>query len=215
MKPGISDNFGLYAILTDPVLGYDYLANVLTELEVPLIQLRVKDTAKYKILRIAEKLCRITENSITQLIINDYPLIAVDSGADGLHIGQNDISYDQAREIIGPEKIIGISTHNIHQVKNACAKNPDYIGIGPIFETQTKKTPDPVIGIEGMKDMLSVATVPVVCIGGITVDLLPELLKNGACNFCMVKQICASPDPASLVKKILKIYNDNIKLILS
>ena len=206
----VTDNFGFYAIVTNPLKGYEYVTNVCVELEIPFIQLRMKDTNEYNVLRKAEKLKYITENTETSLIINDYPLVAKDSGADGVHLGQDDMPIEQVREIVSPDTIIGLSSHNPEQTEKTCEKLPDYIGIGPVYATPTKKVPDPVIGLDGMKEMLDIATAPAVCIGGISLERLPDVLKAGAKNFCVVRPVCESNDPASVIKKILRIYKENV-----
>lgn len=206
MNQNVPHRFGLYAILTDPLRGYEYVAHVLAELEVPFVQLRMKDIAEYRVLKIAQKLRHITEHSKSKLIINDYPRVAYDSGADGVHIGQDDMPFEETRLIVGQRAIIGLSTHTPEQAEAACVKKPDYIGIGPVFATPAKKIPDPVIGIDGMKKMLEKATVPAVCIGGITLEKLPEVLENGAANFCMVREICNAEDPRKIIMKIMDIY---------
>ena len=208
MEKKIKDGFGFYAILTNPVRGYEYVANVLVDYEIPFIQLRIKDMSQFKILRIADKLRYITENTFSKLIINDYPYIARDCEADGVHVGQADMVFEKVIDILGPDMIVGISTHNEAQTEEACKKGPDYIGIGPVFKTPTKKIPDPVIGIEGMKKMLKKSNIPAVCIGGITLSLLREVLEEGAKNFCIVRPLCSSQNPAKVVEDILNIYND-------
>ena len=210
MDSKVADNFGFYTILTNPLRGYEYTTNVCVELEIPFIQLRMKETSEYKFLLMADKLRQITENTNSLFIINDYPIVAKDSGADGVHLGQDDMSIEQAREIVGPDAIIGLSSHNPQQTEDACKKQPDYIGIGPVYATPTKKIPDPVIGLDGMKEMLDIATVPAVCIGGISLERLPEVLKAGARNFSIVRPVCESDNPASVIKKILRIYKENV-----
>lgn len=209
-KQPLSDNFGFYAILTNPVKGYEYLTNVCVEKELPFVQLRMKEVSEYEVLKTAEKLRYITENSATRLIINDYPRVAVDSAANGVHVGQDDMPYDEVLEIVGPDMIIGVSTHNPDQTKKACEKQPDYIGIGPVYETPTKKIPDPVIGLDVMKEMIDKATVPAVCIGGISLERLPDVLKAGAKNFCIVRPVCESKEPAKVIRKILDTYRRNL-----
>jgi thiamine-phosphate pyrophosphorylase len=210
MESKVEDNFGFYAILTNPLRGYEYTANVCVELELPFVQLRMKETSEYKVLLMAEKLRQITENTGSLLIINDYPIAAKDSGADGVHLGQDDMPIEQVREIVSPDTIIGLSTHNPQQTEEACKKQPDYIGIGPVYTTPTKKIPDPVIGLDGMKEMLDIATVPAVCIGGISLERLPEVLQAGARNFSIVRPVCEFNNPASVIKKILHIYKENV-----
>lgn len=204
----IIPDFGFYAILTDPLAGYEKCTDILIDYGIKFVQLRMKNSSKDQILGIAEVLRKKTENTETKLIINDYADIASQCDADGLHLGQNDMSYTEARALLGPQKIIGLSTHSPNQTSSACALKPDYIGVGPVYSTPTKKIPDPVIGVDGMKKMLSVSSVPAVAIGGIDLKNLRTVLEAGAKNFCMVRQFTQSPEPKKVIKEIIKIYNE-------
>jgi len=199
--------FGFYSVLTDPLKGYDYMTSLLVDNGVRFVQLRMKDVSDDVIIDTALRMRKITDGTDTLLIINDNPRIAVEVGADGVHIGQNDMPYEQAREIVGDDMIIGISTHSTRQATDACLKQPDYIGVGPVFPTPTKKIPDPAIGIDGMKEILKISTVPTVCIGGIDLGNLPQVLEAGAENFCMVRQFTQSENPGLVLKEIFRIYN--------
>jgi thiamine-phosphate pyrophosphorylase len=119
--------------------------------------------------------------------------------------------YRSARVLLGDNSIIGLSTHNPDQTLKACLLKPDYIGIGPVFPTPTKANPDPVIGIEGMKKMLQVSTVPAVAIGGITSQSLPHLLAAGVKNFSLVRPLNQAQEPEKVLKEILAIYNKEIE----
>jgi thiamine-phosphate pyrophosphorylase len=200
-------NFGFYAILTDPVRGYEYCTRLCVDHEVAFVQLRMKDAPAKAIEDTARLMAAITAGTKTRLIVNDDPEIASSTGADGVHIGQRDMPYGQARAIVGNSALIGVSTHSVEQMKNACALKPDYVGVGPVYATPTKKNPDPVIGLDGMREMLAVATVPAVAIGGITLENLPMVLEAGARNFCMVRPITQASDPEKVLKEILKIYD--------
>jgi len=204
----IPETFGLYAILTDPVKGYEYTAKLFVDCKIAFIQLRMKKEPENVIRKTAEKLLAITAGSCSKLIINDYPDIAADAGAGGVHLGQDDMPYEKARAIVGPSAIIGISTHSPEQTRSACTLKPDYIGIGPVYPTPTKAKPDRVIGIDGMKKMLTLATVPAVAIGGIDLSNLREVLDAGARNFCMVRQLMQTENPENGLKKALKIYGE-------
>jgi thiamine-phosphate pyrophosphorylase len=199
--------FGFYSVLTDPLKGYDYMTSLLVDNGVRFVQLRMKDVPDEVIIDTALRMRKITDGTDTLLIINDNPRIAVEVGADGVHIGQNDMPYEQAREIVGDDMIIGISTHSTQQAADACLKQPNYIGAGPVFPTPTKKIPDPAIGIDGMKEILKISTVPTVCIGGIDLKNLPQVLEAGAENFCMVRQFTQSENPEQVLKEILRVYN--------
>lgn len=204
----ITERFGFYAILTDPLKGYVETTKMLVDNGIQFVQLRMKNCSELEICRIAYALCELTEGTSTNLIINDFPRIARTCGADGVHIGQTDMPYDEVREFLGYSKIIGISTHSPQQTSSAVALSPDYIGIGPVYPTPTKVIADPVIGIDGMKEMLSLATLPAVAIGGIDLTNLREVLEAGAVNFSMVRQFTQSENPEKTLNEIKKIYNE-------
>jgi len=207
VKRPLPQCFGFYSVLTDPVKGYDYMTALLVDNGMPFVQLRMKDVPKKSVVDTALRMRKITDGSDTRLIINDNPHIAVEVGADGVHIGQSDVSYKEARSIVDNDMIIGVSTHNAQQVIDTCRVPPDYIGAGPVFPTPTKKIPDPAIGIDGMKEMLELSTVPAVCIGGIDLGNLHQVLDAGAKNFCMVRQFTQSENPEAVLKEILRIYS--------
>ncbi len=204
----IPDQFGFYAVLTDPLKGYEYLTSVCVEYNVAFVQLRIKDGPIDAIYSTAEAMKKITDGTRTKLVINDYPQIAADIGADAVHVGQDDQSCDEVRKIVGPDMIIGISTHSELQATNTSKLNPDYIGAGPVYPTPTKKIPDPAIGTSGLKNILSCTSIPAVAIGGINLDNFREVLDTGAVNFCMVRQVTQAADPGRIIKTIQTIYNE-------
>jgi thiamine-phosphate pyrophosphorylase len=204
----IPSSFGLYVILTDPVKGYEYMTKFFVDHRIAFIQLRMKKEPFRVIKTTAEKLRAITANTSSLLIINDYPEIAAEVGADGVHIGQTDRPYGEARKVMGPHAVIGLSTHSPEQTIAACIMRPDYIGIGPVYPTPTKEKADPVIGITGLQTMLSTATVPAVAIGGINLSNLREVLEAGAQNFCMMRQLMLAEDPEKVLREVEKIRNE-------
>jgi thiamine-phosphate pyrophosphorylase len=208
MNKKIPDQFGFYAVLTDPLKGYEYLTSACVEYNVAFVQLRIKDGSVDTIYTTAQAMKKITDGTHTKLVINDYPQIAADIGADAVHVGQDDLSYDEVRNIVGPDMIIGISTHSELQATNTSQLNPDYIGAGPVYPTPTKKIADPAIGTEGLKKILSCTSIPAVAIGGINLDNFREVLDTGAVNFCMVRQITQSADPGRIIKTVQTIYNE-------
>jgi thiamine-phosphate pyrophosphorylase len=195
--------FGFYGILTDPVVGYERLAAIMVERRVRFIQLRIKNRPADEILDIATSLRSIIP-ATSLFIINDHPDIAKEVGADGVHLGQDDVSLGKAREILGPNAIIGLSTHNPDQTRAACALSPDYIGVGPVFPTPTKAVPDPCIGLDGLEKMLRLATVPAVAIGGIDHSNVFSVLEAGAKNLCAVRCINRSTEPAQDLDRMIR-----------
>ncbi|MBN2343440.1 MAG: thiamine phosphate synthase [Deltaproteobacteria bacterium] len=201
------DRIGFYGILTEPKIGYLPLARIMVEQGVRIIQLRMKDAPRETIRDTAFAL-RSEIPASTIFIINDDPALALEVQADGVHLGQSDMPYAEARAMLGPDAIIGLSTHNPRQTEEACALNPDYIGVGPVYATPTKKIPDPVLGISGMREMLALSTVPAVCLGGIDHDNVDDVIAGGAQNICAVRCINAADKPdVELDKMISKMFN--------
>lgn len=198
----IPAEFGFYAILTDPAKGYEYVTKAVVENQVAFVQLRMKNAQIDDIRRTAELMSSITRGSATRFIVNDYPHIAVEVGADGVHVGQDDMSVEQVRKITGENMIVGLSTHSPQQTMLGCRQNVDYVGIGPVYKTPTKEIADPEIGLDGMKEMLRIATVPGVCLGGISLERLPFVLENGARNFSLVRPVCDSSEPEKVIRQI-------------
>ena len=195
-------NFGFYGILTHPERGYEALADIMVQHRVRYIQLRMKETPDDVVVDMARRL-RAVIGGESLLIINDRPDIALEVGADGVHIGQDDTPYAQVRRMMGPDRVVGLSTHNLAQTRAACALDPrpDYIGVGPVFATPTKKNPDPVIGLDGMKAMVQEATVPAVAIGGIDLENLDVVLAHGAENLCAVRCVNRADDPGAVIRR--------------
>ena len=176
----------------------------MAELGVKCIQLRMKHAPGSEILDTARRLRGLIGQG-SLFIINDHPHIAKEVGADGVHLGQDDMGYSEAREILGPKAVIGLSTHNPEQTRSACALAPDYIGVGPVFATPTKEIPDPVIGLDGMATMVGLATVPAVALGGIELDNAARVLDAGARNICAVRAVNRVPDPGASLDRFCQL----------
>jgi thiamine-phosphate pyrophosphorylase len=200
---GRFSNIGFYGILTEPRVGYERLTRIMVDQAVRVIQLRMKDTPRPQVLRTALSLRKIIPAGVS-FIINDDPHVAREVGADGVHLGQQDMPFAEARQILGPDLMIGLSTHNPDQTRAACSLKPDYVGVGPVFATPTKRKPDPVIGLDGLRAMLALADVPAVALGGIDHENLEQVLAAGALNVCAVRCINRSLDPAVDLDRILK-----------
>jgi thiamine-phosphate pyrophosphorylase len=136
-------------------------------------------------------------------IVNDRCDLALAVDADGVHLGQGDLPLDLARKVMGPEKLIGISTHNPDQVREASAGKPDYLGFGPIFKPGSKQDHDPVVGIEGLRAVRALTSLPVFAIGGITVENVVEVMKAGANGVAVISAILKAPDIKQVVSDFL------------
>jgi thiamine-phosphate pyrophosphorylase len=157
-----------------------------------LIQVREKDARAKEILRLARELRRILPSSV-RLIVNDRADLAVAAAADGVHIGQDDLPPESARKIIGPGRLLGLSTHNPEQIKVADQSSADYIAIGPVFATISKENPDPVIGIEGVRLARSLTSKPLVAIGGITLENCQDVITAGADAIAVIGDLLTNP----------------------
>lgn len=145
-----------------------------------LIQLRDKDASAREILQAAIGCLRLTRESGAMLIVNDRVDVALTSDADGVHLGQEDIGVEDARDILGETKVIGISTHSLEQFQEALETSADYIAVGPVYPTTSKENPSPVVGLELVRKAKEISDRPVVAIGGITPERAPEVIAAGA-----------------------------------
>lgn len=202
------ENFGLYLVITRPVTSYEACAEAAVRANLRFIQLRMKNEARERIVATAKNLRAITSGTQTFFIVNDDPEIAAEVGADGVHLGQNDLPLPAARARFPELKIFGLSTHSLAQVFAANELSPDYIGVGPVYATPTKEIPDETLGLETMGKMIAAANCPAVAIGGINAMRLPDVLSAGARNFSVVRAVCASSDPYAAICSLKRIHSE-------
>ncbi len=167
-----------------------------------ILQYRDKQSTQKEKIMTAKAIREITKRSGTLFIVNDSIDISLISGADGVHLGQDDISVEDARKIVPENFIIGKSTHSLAQALEAEKCGADYIGIGPVFKTPTKENYIP-IGIETVKQVIDNIKIPFVCIGGLNPGNIKELIDIGATNFAMVREF--SKNTAENIKQINKL----------
>lgn len=180
------NDFGLYIILTRPVLPHTVIAESCVRHGIRMLQLREKHMPDRELVKIAKDIRSITKGTSTALVINDRPDIAAICEADYLHLGQDDITIEDARKIVGNMRI-GLSTHSIQQAREALAKNPACIGFGPVYPTNAKERPDDPVGTEKLAEVLQFADVPVVAIGGIFPENIDPVIEAGARNIALVR----------------------------
>ena len=200
------EDFGFYLVMTNPAVGYEKCAEAAVEGGVKMLQLRMKHAAREDVLAMARKIRAITAGSATWFIVNDDPSIAAESGADGVHVGQDDMPVAEVRRRWPSIGIVGLSTHNPDQARRAAEAEgdarPDYIGVGPVFATPTKDIPDPVLGVETAGRMIASVPFPAVAIGGINLSNLHQVISAGARNFAVVREVCSSLDPLNAIRKL-------------
>lgn len=188
-------NFGLYVIVTRPTLPLRKIASICVRTGIRCLQLREKHLTDREVLQSAAELLAVTRGTRTLVFINDRVDLALAAGADGVHLGQDDLPLETARHLAAGSTLrFGLSTHSLAQAHSALAQAPDYIGFGPIYPTPTKAKPDPVVGVDRLRTVLQFADRPVVAIGGIDAQSLDPVLKAGAQNVCLVRYLMETPD---------------------
>jgi thiamine-phosphate pyrophosphorylase len=199
--------FGLYMVMTRPVVGYEACARAAVNCGLRYVQLRMKNAPRAEIVSNAWKIREITRGTDTLLIVNDDVEIAKEVDADGVHLGQGDMPLAEARRgWNAPGKIFGLSTHSEAQAEAAVALQPDYIGVGPVFPTPTKAIADPALGIERAGKIIKNSPLTCVALGGLDETNLAGVLKAGAVNFCAVRAIMQSPDPEKAIRALQQIW---------
>jgi thiamine-phosphate pyrophosphorylase len=159
-----------------------------------MIQLREKHLEARAFFREAEAALRVARERGLRLIINDRVDIALALGADGVHLGQDDLPPEAARRILGERAVIGFSTHNVEQARLAASLPIDYLAIGPIFSTSSKDNPDPTVGLDGLgRVRRAVPSLPLVAIGGITPENGQETLAAGAESLAVIGALLSDP----------------------
>jgi len=172
-----------------------------------LIQLREKHASPDEFYRAAEKALEIARSYGVKIIINDRVDIALALKADGVHLGQDDLPPAGARKLLGNQAIIGYSTHNTSQILAAREFPVDYLAIGPIFETNSKENPDPVVGLDGLSLVRqALGEFPLVAIGGITETNFKAVLAAGADSVAVIGSLLSSPD---LITERVKLFSKN------
>jgi len=160
-----------------------------------LVQVRNKKAGAREFLSQVERILSFAPSD-GRVVVNDRVYVALLAGAAGVHLGQTDLPPAAARQILGPGRIIGFSTHDLEQAVEADSLPVDYIAVGPVFETSTKDNPDPVVGVEKLAIICRAVKKPVVAIGGITLDNAKAALSAGATSVAVIRDLLAHEDVA-------------------
>jgi len=178
---------------------------------VDIVQLREKDLGDEELLSLAREARELCERHGALFVVNDRPVVARESGADGAHVGQDDMPVAEVRELVGPDMLIGLSTHAPAEIDAVAASTgadrrsdgPDYIGVGPVHATPTKLG-RPAVGLELVRYAAAHAPVPFFAIGGIDADNIDEVLAAGASRVCVLRAISESADPELAARELRK-----------
>lgn len=172
-----------------------------------IVQLREKNKTKKELLHIAIELRKLTTEYGVPFIVNDHIDIALAVDADGIHLGQDDLPLEEARRLMGPNKIIGISTHAIEEAIEAEQGGADYIGVGPVYETSSKVDVVDPVGLSYVEEVVAHTSIPFVAIGGIKLHNLDAVLKAGAKRICVISAIVGAHN----VKETATEFSQRIK----
>jgi thiamine-phosphate pyrophosphorylase len=170
------------------------------------IQLRAKQRSSAWLLETAEQLVGLSKHTHARVIVNDRADVARLAEADGVHVGQDDLAPLSVRQLLGPDRIIGLSTHSVAQLDAAMEQPIDYIAVGPVFGTSSKNTGYDAVGLTMVKEAAArtrARGVPVVAIGGITLERAEDVIRAGATSVAIISDLLSTGDPRARVREYL------------
>jgi thiamine-phosphate pyrophosphorylase len=170
-----------------------------------LIQIRGKDLTSDQLYEATVACIAIARPLGVKIVVNDRADVALAADADGVHLGQDDLPAAETRALIGPSRILGISTHTLDQAIEAASLPVDYVAIGPAFVTSTKQNPDPVVGLALINRVSRRINKPLVAIGGITLERAREVVEAGAQSVAVISDLYTRGDIVSQTKKFLRL----------
>ena len=174
------------------------------------LQLREKNMSEDKFLQEAKEIGALCKEKQIPFIVNDDVEVAVKTGADGVHIGQSDTDGAKARALLGPDKILGISARTVEQAQKAQADGADYLGVGAVFHTSTKKDAH-AVDFQTLKQICQSVSIPVVAIGGISKENLLQLKGSGVCGVALVSAVFAAEDIRKECRELHRLSSEMVE----
>ena len=176
-----------------------------------MLQYRNKRAPARELLESSTKLVSLLAPLKVSVVVNDRADVAAVAGSNGVHVGQEDLDAEKARQVVGPEKLVGVSTHNLEQFRSAAATDADYIALGPVFATDAKANPDPVVGPAMIREARKLTQKPIVAIGGITLERAREVIEAGADSVAVISDILRAPNPGKRARQFLDLVQPLIR----
>jgi thiamine-phosphate pyrophosphorylase len=173
-----------------------------------IVQVRAKTAADAAFLALAREAVAAARGGGAALLVNDRPDVALLAGAGGVHLGQDDLAPADARRVLPAGSILGLSTHDDAQVEAADREPIDYVAVGPVFATRTKRDPHPAIGLAGVRSARARTRLPLVAIGGIDADTAAAVIEAGADGVAVVSAVLAEDDVAAAVRRLRAAIGD-------
>jgi thiamine-phosphate pyrophosphorylase len=175
----------------------------LAEAGVRLLQYRNKSAPARQYLESSRALAETLVPRGVSFFVNDRPDVAFLAGASGVHVGQEDLDVEQTRRVIGRDRLVGVSTHNLEQFDRAATSSADYIAVGPIFGTSSKANPEPVVGLAFLRRVRGLTEKPIVAIGGITLERAAGAIEAGADSVAVISGILSAADPVQRARQYI------------
>ena len=172
---------------------------------VDVVQLREKEMTDRDLLHVARRVAEVVADAGALFLVNDSVRIAALAGADGVHLGQDDLPVEAARTVLGPGPLVGVSTHSIEQARTAVVDGADYVGIGPTFATATKDTGHTPRGVDLAADVTRSIEIPAFAIGGVSLENVERLVHAGVRRVAVSSAICGADDPGAVAARMKEI----------
>lgn len=204
-------NVRLYVLITESLCHGGWLETAAAVLRggADALQLREKNLSDAVLLQRARQLATVCHEYSALCVINDRPDIARLAGADGVHLGQDDMDVASARRVLGARGIVGVSTHTIDQAQAAVQTVPDYVAVGPMFPSGTKPQ-EQIAGVSTLEAVRRVTGLPLVAIGGVGPDNAHEVLERANCTLCVCQAVIATPDPESASRRVRSVTDRHV-----
>jgi thiamine-phosphate pyrophosphorylase len=190
------------ALVTVPEIE---IAREMAAAGVRLLQYRNKNASARQLLESSRSLATALLPHGVTFFVNDRSDVAFLAGASGVHVGQEDLDVEQARSLVGPNRYVGVSTHNLEQFRLAAETSADYIAVGPVFTTKSKANPDPVVGTALLRQVRSLTDKPIVAIGGITLERAAEVIETGADSVAVISDILGASNPGARARQYIEL----------
>lgn len=204
----MSKRIGKFHVITDCVLQNRFTHVELTELSIAggadVIQYRQKSGSTKDMIATALRMKDICSPAGVSFIVNDRLDVALASDADGVHLGQDDFPIPQARSLLGPDKIIGGSAVTLEETQKCFDEGADYVGFGPVYPTSSKEDAGAVTGIKLFQLAAGSVPIPLIAIGGIGLNNIPEVMRAGAKGIAVISAVCCQPDPETAARSLYK-----------
>ena len=213
VRPGLTDQLRLYLVTDQQALRGRTLTDVVlaaVQGGVTCVQLREKQASTREFVALACALNELLTPLGVPLVINDRIDVALASHAQGVHLGQSDMSVEQARQLLPPEVFIGLSVETIEDVARAASQPVDYLGVSPIHSTPTKTDTAPPWGLGGLRQVRAMTDLPLVAIGGIHLANAAQVLQAGANGLAVVSALCSADDPDAAAKSFRRLFAPSV-----